>query len=49
MFGARIKIIWEWQLFDPPIDYIRTVNVPLSSHSYCYKNPVWDSSQKLRI
>ena len=27
-FGARIKIVWEEQLVDPPIDYITFVNVP---------------------
>ena len=27
MFGARIKIIWEEHLVDPPIDYITSVNV----------------------
>ena len=25
MFGARIKIMWEEQLVDPPIDYITYV------------------------
>ena len=28
MFGARMKIMWEEQLVDPPIDYITPVNVP---------------------
>ena len=28
MFGARIKIMWEKQIVDPPIDYITSVNVP---------------------
>ena len=28
MFGARIKIMWEEQLVDPPIDYITFLNVP---------------------
>ena len=28
MFGARMKIIWEEQLVDPPIGYITPVNVP---------------------
>ena len=27
-FGARIKIMWEEQLVDPPIDYLKTMNVP---------------------
>ena len=27
MIGARIKIMWEEQLADPPIDYITSVNV----------------------
>ena len=27
-FGARIKIMWEEQLVDPPIDYMTPVNVP---------------------
>ena len=26
--GARIKIMWEEQLVDPPIDYVKSVNVP---------------------
>ena len=26
MFGAIIKIMWEEQLVDPPIHYIRSVN-----------------------
>ena len=30
MFGARIKIVWEEQLVDPPIDYITSLNVPQS-------------------
>ena len=25
MFGARIKIMWEEQLVDPPIDYITNI------------------------
>ena len=28
MYGARIKIMWEEQLVDPPVDYITPVNVP---------------------
>ena len=28
MVGARIKIMWEEQLVDPPTDYITSVNVP---------------------
>ena len=28
MFGARIKIIWEEQLVDPPLDFKTFVNVP---------------------
>ena len=27
-FGAKIKIMWEEQLVDPPIDYKTSVNVP---------------------
>ena len=27
-FGAKIKIVWEEQLTDPPIDFITSVNVP---------------------
>ena len=27
IFGTRIKVMWEEQLFDPPIDYITSVNV----------------------
>ena len=27
-FGAGIRIIWEEQLVDPPIDYLTSVNVP---------------------
>ena len=26
LFGARIKIMWEEQLVNPPIDYITSVN-----------------------
>ena len=29
MFGARIKIMWEEQLVDPPIDYINKYNIVL--------------------
>ena len=25
MFGARMKIMWEEQLVDPPVDYITLV------------------------
>ena len=28
MVGARIKIMWEEQLVDPPNEYITSVNVP---------------------
>ena len=28
MVGARIKIMWEEQLVDPPNEYITPVNVP---------------------
>ena len=28
MVGARIKIVWEKQLVDPPNKYITPVNVP---------------------
>ena len=28
IFGARMKIMWEKQLVDPPIDYKTPVNVP---------------------
>ena len=28
MLDARIKIMWEEQLADPPIDYETSVNVP---------------------
>ena len=28
MFGARMNIMWEEQLVDPPINYITSVNVP---------------------
>ena len=28
MFGARIKIMGEEQLVDPPIDFITSANVP---------------------
>ena len=30
-FGTRIKIMWEEQLVDSPIDSITSVNIPLSS------------------
>ena len=30
-FGAKIKIMWEEQLVDPPIDNITSVNVRESS------------------
>ena len=28
IFGDRIKIMWEEQLVDPPVDYITSANVP---------------------
>ena len=28
ILGPRMKIMWEEQLVDPPIDYITSVNVP---------------------
>ena len=31
MFGAKIKIMQEEQLVDPPMDFITPVNVPKSS------------------
>ena len=30
LFGARIKIMWEEKLVDPPIAYLTTVNALLS-------------------
>ena len=30
-FGARIKIMWEEQLVDPPIDYIVEVSVVVTA------------------
>ena len=40
MFGARMKIMWEEQLVDPPIDYITPVNVPSSVFYWPVKNSV---------
>ena len=28
MFGARVKIMWDEQLVDPPVHYITSVNAP---------------------
>ena len=39
MFGTRIKIIWEEQLVDPPIDYITSVN------ALYLKNLVWNQGR----
>ena len=39
MCGARIKIMWEEQLVDPPIHYLTGVGVPWSSVKNKLVNP----------
>ena len=39
MFGARIKIMWDEQLVDPPIHYLTGVVVPWSSVKNKLVNP----------
>ena len=41
MFGARIKIMWEEQLVDPPIHYITSVNIPFYIFSNIFKALFW--------